>query len=103
MKLDLHHAGITIILCAIDFGAILIEGESLNLPFVGAYFFLGREVAQAEYRYIESHGGKREECPWYCGFLPESWNLKAVLDWNIPMLIAYWWVLIVALLNLEGK
>ena len=98
MKPDLHHAGITLVLCAIDFGAILIVGESLHLPFLGACFFLGREIAQAEYRYIESHGGKRSECPWYCGFLLESWNTKAVLDWLVPMIISSWWDVLTTIL-----
>lgn len=55
---------------------------------LAAVAFLAREITQAEYRYIEAHGGKRYACPWYSGFLPESWTLKAVLDWLLPVCVA---------------
>ena len=48
-------------------------------------FYLGREIAQAEYRYIEAHGRKRVNCPWWCGFMPEAWTLKGLLDWILPL------------------
>jgi hypothetical protein len=58
------------------------------LGLVCAGSFIGREIAQAEYRYIEAHGGKRYSCPWYCGFLPESWTFKSILDWLLPVCVA---------------
>lgn len=51
-------------------------------------FFIGRELAQAEYRYIKTHGGKRANCPWYCGFLPSAWTLKSLLDWVLPLIVS---------------
>lgn len=50
-------------------------------------FYFGRELAQAEYRYIGAHGGKRYNCPWYCGFYKESWTLKGILDFILPLII----------------
>lgn len=50
-----------------------------------AVAFISREITQAEYRYFDKHGETRYVCPWYCGLLPESWTLKAVLDWLLPV------------------
>ena len=60
-------------------------GAPWPLLFWPAAFYLGREVAQAEYRYIEAHGGKRAACPWWCGFLPSAWTAKGMLDWLLPL------------------
>ena len=64
----------------------------LRLPwpclFWAPAWYCGREAAQAEYRYIEAHGGKRAACPWWCGFLPEAWTLKGMLDWLLPTAVA---------------
>ena len=64
----------------------------LRLPwpclFWAPAWYCGREVAQAEYRYIEAHGGKRAACPWWCGFLPSAWTLKGLLDWLLPTAVA---------------
>lgn len=54
------------------------------LFFWPAAFYFGREHAQAEYRYIQSHGGKRANCPWWCGFAPSAWTLKSLLDCLLP-------------------
>lgn len=51
-----------------------------------AVAFVSREIAQAEYRYIDLHGGKRYDCPWWCGLHPSAWTLKALLDWLLPLL-----------------
>jgi hypothetical protein len=69
--------------CAISF-VFCISG----LGWYAVLFFVGRELAQAEYRYIATYGGKRADCPWYCGFLLESWTLKGFLDWLLPVMIA---------------
>jgi len=62
---------------------------ALGLPwpclFWAPAFYLGREVAQAEYRYIEAHGGQRAACPWWCGFAPSAWTAKAMTDWLLPL------------------
>jgi hypothetical protein len=51
-----------------------------------AAFFIGREIAQAEYRNIEHfYGGKRANMPWYGGFQKQAWTAKGLLDWILPM------------------
>jgi hypothetical protein len=48
-------------------------------------FFLGREIAQAEYRLIQQHyGGKRANMPWYGAAEPRAWTRKGLLDWILP-------------------
>lgn len=50
-----------------------------------AAWYLGREFAQAEHRYIVAFcGGKRANMPWYSGFLPQAWTAKGLLDWLLP-------------------
>ena len=73
-----------IITTVIALAVVLLNGQEA-LCFLPALFYLGREHAQAEQRYIDTHGGYRNKCPWYCGFLPQSWNLKGMLDWILPM------------------
>ena len=50
-----------------------------------AFFYIGREIAQAEYRYIEFHGNIRSKCPWYCGFIPSAWTWKGLFDWMLAV------------------
>ena len=48
-------------------------------------YYLGREMAQAEYRVIQSrYAGKRANMPWWGGFQRRAWNRDAVLDWLLP-------------------
>lgn len=52
-----------------------------------ALFYMGREHAQAEYRWIETYGGgRRANMPWWGGFDPKVWNLKSITDWLLPCL-----------------
>lgn len=52
-------------------------------------FYVGREHAQAEYRWIERFGGGlRANMPWWGGFDPKVWTLKSVLDWLLPLAAA---------------
>ncbi len=81
------HGFITIIFCAIIF--------ILKLPFILFFlppaFYLGREIAQAEYRYIEYYcNNKRSKMPWYAIFLSKSWTIKGILDWVIPLIVSSW-------------
>lgn len=56
----------------------------LGAAFAIAYY-LGREMAQAEYRIIQSrYAGKRANMPWWGGFQRKAWNRDAVLDWLLP-------------------
>lgn len=51
----------------------------------GAFYFIGREYAQAEYRNIESnYGGKRANMPWWGGIQRMAWTVKGLLDWLLP-------------------
>lgn len=56
---------------------------------IGASIYMGREHAQAEYRWIETYGGHlRRNMPWWGGFDPRVWNRKSLLDWVLPLLVA---------------
>jgi len=62
-------------------------------PFIGAiagiFFFLGREIAQTEYRNIEASASKlRKDMSVLGGLNPKYWTLKALIaDLTIPSLI----------------
>jgi hypothetical protein len=56
----------------------------------GAAFYLGREHAQAEYRWIKEFGdGKRANMPAWGGFDPRVWigNYSSIADWLVPTLV----------------
>lgn len=53
----------------------------------GAAFFLGREHAQAEERYIEANSGRRYHtpvAPEWAVFNLRWWDRDALLDWMVP-------------------
>lgn len=54
----------------------------------GAGFYLGREIAQAEYRWIEAFGyGRRANMPWWGPLDPRVWRkFDAWADWVGPAL-----------------
>ena len=58
--------------------------------FAAAAWAIAREVTQAEYRWIEHHGGGlRANMPWWGGFDPIVWQtLDPWLDWIVPTLLA---------------
>ena len=78
------HAIITLIICLVFF----IIKVPFVLFFFPVMFYVGREHAQAEYRYISSHGDKRANCPLWCGFLPSAWTWKGLGDFIFPLLVA---------------
>ena len=48
-------------------------------------YYLGREMAQAEYRVIQTYyAGKRANMPWYGAFEGRAWDRKSLLDWLLP-------------------
>ena len=53
----------------------------------GAAFFVGREITQAEYRWIEAYGrGQRANLPWWGAFDPRVWRkADAWADWLAPV------------------
>lgn len=67
-------------------------GWLLGQPVAGAAFgtalFIGREHAQAEYRWIERYGnGKRANLPLWGGFDSRVWDMGSVLDWSVPLVV----------------
>jgi hypothetical protein len=79
--------------------ACLGIGCLLRYPVAGAAFgvalFVGREHAQAEYRYIAMHGGIRANMPWYGGFDTHAWNWASLFDWLVPLVVCVVVVLVV--------
>ena len=60
-------------------------GMSILGWLAGSAFYLGREVSQAEYRWMEAAGKNRAEMPWYEGFKIWKWCDKSIwLDLIIP-------------------
>jgi len=57
-------------------GALLMSG-----------YFIGRELAQAEYRWIEQFGeGLRANMPWWGAFDPRVWERPdQIADWLGPL------------------
>jgi hypothetical protein len=66
----------------------LLTGNWLAGVAFGVAFFLGREHAQAEARYIKSNGGNRyatPQSPVIGSLKPSSWNADSVLDFVFPI------------------
>jgi hypothetical protein len=58
-----------------------ISGDVWAGCMFGCGLFVGREHAQAEYRWVEEYGyGKRNNMPWYGGFDPLVWDVGSILD-----------------------
>lgn len=85
------HELITFLWCLIWFA---VCPEHIDFCLCIGFFYLGREHAQAEYRYIEAHGGSRDKCPMWCGFLPEAWTDKGLLDFLFPLAISCSFILV---------
>ena len=77
------HGAIALVTCVI----IVFLGLGWEACFWSASFYFGRELAQSEYRYIQAHGGKRADVPWYCGLIPSAWTAKSVLDCLLPWVV----------------
>ena len=81
----MHHA---VVALAIQ----MIVGFATGNWWAGAAFgvglYMGREHAQAEYRWIERFGaGRRANMPWYGGFDVKVWTKKSVLDFMAPAVL----------------
>jgi hypothetical protein len=77
-------------------------GYLLRYPVAGAAFgsalFVGREHAQAEYRWIEHLGGHiRVNMPWWGGFDLRVWDWGSLFDWLTPLAVC-----VVVVLVLKG-
>lgn len=74
-------------LVQIAFGAITRNWWVGGL--VMAAFYVGREITQAEYRWISSFGeGRRANMPFWGGLDWQVWNVKSLGDVLAPMLAA---------------
>lgn len=86
MSKELEHSVITALACV---GALLI-GYPL-LCFAMPFVFIGREHAQAEYRWIETFGShRRAYLPWWGGFDRRVWDVHSwwwnlLLPWAIAL------------------
>ena len=79
------HAMITLIISAC-FYPINFHAE---VSVIISAFYVGREHAQAEYRTIyTNYGRKRANAPWWCGFELRAWDVKSILDWMVPVIVA---------------
>ena len=74
--------------------SLVIQGLLFLLladPFLGvaaSLLWLGREIAAAEYRHIQSlPSKKRKDMPWLGGLHAEYWTLKSLLDWVVPLVV----------------
>ena len=47
-------------------------------------YWLGREMAQAEYRYMYIKRINRAMAPWWMSLKREAWDIKSVMDWALP-------------------
>lgn len=82
----LIHAGFVIASALIG----LKLGITLSAIWGSVIYLLGREIAQAEYRWIQHYGfGKRYNMPWWGPFDPRVWDVHSFW-WNLtlPILIA---------------
>jgi len=78
------HSIITLLIGAI-FYPLGLHRESMLMM---AAFYVGREHAQAEYRWIAEFGhGKRSNMPWWGGFDYRAWDAVSMLDWLAPALM----------------
>lgn len=81
----MNHALITMALAALAWTV----GLHTEVSAMSAAFYCGREHAQAECRAIKSfYDGKRANAPWWCGFESRAWNMKSIIDWVGPLLVA---------------
>lgn len=79
-----QHPAITAALCIVLIGLPPVFCAAAPLV------FLGREHAQAEYRWIETYGhGQRANLPWWGGFDGRVWDVHSWW-WNLglPVLIS---------------
>lgn len=78
----LEHSAYGILFMAI---VILLTGNWIAGALFSSGYFLGREMAQAEYRVIQKYyDGRRSKMPWYGAFEARGWDKKSMLDWILP-------------------
>ena len=67
----------------------LLTGNWWSGAALASGYFVGREIAQAEYRWIETYGhGLRENLPWWGWAALRVWTkLDQWLDWIGPVVV----------------
>jgi hypothetical protein len=86
MMANLEHLFVAVLMQAV---IGLLTGNWWAGAAAGAFFFVGREHAQAEYRWIETYGShRRAYMPWWGWFDRRVWGLHS-LWWNmiLPALV----------------
>ena len=79
------HAIISIIFCCI----ILLLRYPAHIMLWPGVFYVSREFAQAEYRYVLTYcNGLFSQMPTFAGFYVDIWNKKSLLDWILPVLVS---------------
>jgi hypothetical protein len=77
-----------VIALALQGGVGYFTGDWVSGGVAGAAIFIGREHAQAEYRWIERYGLRhRANMPFWGGFDPRVWSRKSLLDWALPLAV----------------
>lgn len=81
----------TAIAVAVNLLVGLLTGAWFAGALLGVGVFLGREHAQAEYRWIANYGnGTRDNLPWWGAFDPRVWQkLGDWLDWCAPAVAVF--------------
>lgn len=87
ITVDLTPIEHALVAAAVQVGWGLTAGDWIAGGVMGVLLFVGREHAQAEYRYINAHGGSRYATPRApeIGCLhPRYWSTGSVLDIAVP-------------------
>jgi hypothetical protein len=82
----------TLYALAIQFALFLLIPHNFFVGFIAAtFFFAGREIAQAEYRYMKlyTNGKRNEDMRWWKAFFTTKvWNLQSLFyDLFLPALV----------------
>ena len=77
----ISHVLITI---AVMIVAYLLDYSAVIAGALTVAYWLGREMSQAEYRYMSMHKTNRAGAPWWMSVHPAAWDAKSVLDWALP-------------------
>lgn len=76
---------------AIQLAFMLLPNSNAFIGFIAAsFFFAGREIAQAENRYIKiyTNGRRQSTMRWWKILTPEVWNVDSLVwDLSVPVLI----------------
>ncbi len=55
-------------------------GYGLEATITISLYWAGREIAQAEYRWMVMHDTNRAGKPWWAKFTKDAWNRKGLID-----------------------